>query len=242
MQDQSKETKTELETAAHEAESGKETSAPAAADPQAALKADKQYKKGRIIYDVGMWLMTVYLLLFVAKQLLHIDIMVGGAFISNYLYILVIIPLLMMIIGIVISDKAAKQYKVKENHKLWVYVLSALGVLVIAVSVCEILMPSYHVYRLQTLDEHNSNQVVRAGQEFVIAEYRTGTILSPAPAKKPGYLFLDVYAKYGIFVVKKASAADNNGTYEVLRREKNDSEYVLMVRSLGREETFPFSY
>ena len=166
--------------------------------------------------------------------------MIGGAFVSSYLNFLFIIPLILMITGMVISDRAAKRMGVKENNKLWTGVLSAVGVLIMALSICEILMPSYKVYDLISVNHNNSP--VSENQELLIAEYRTGTILSPAPAKKPGYIFLDVYGKYGIFAVRKLSASNNNGTFEIKRRNDSINDFILVIRSLGREETFPFSY
>ena len=211
------------------------------ADKKAALKKDKSYRKGRLLYDIGTWFMTLYLLLFAARQLLHIELVLGGTFVSSYLSFLFIIPLLLMITGMIISDKAAKRMDVKENNKLWTGVLSAVGILLIVLSICEILMPSYKVYNLISVN-HNNNPSINEGQEFLVAEYRTGTILSPAPSEKPGHIFLDVYSNYGIIAVKKQSAANNNGTFDIKSKGNGGNDYLLIVRSLGREESFPFSY
>lgn len=212
------------------------------ADKKAVLKNDKQYKKGKLIYDIGTLLMYLYLLMFAVRSLMHVEIVIGGTFFTSYLYFLFIVPLIMMIIGMSISDKAAKRLEVKENNKIWMGVIAAVGILVIALSVCEILMPSYKVYDLKTLTSENTNGIVRSGQEVLAAEYRTGTILSPAPVKKPGYIFVDVYCKYGIFAVKKQTASNNNGSYGIQQRDNSDNGYILYVKSLGREESFPFDY
>ena len=190
------------------------------ADKKAALKKDKSYRKGRLLYDIGTWFMTLYLLLFAARQLLHIELVLGGTFVSSYLSFLFIIPLLLMITGMIISDKAAKRMDVKENNKLWTGVLSAVGILLIVLSICEILMPSYKVYNLISVN-HNNN---------------------PSMSEKPGYIFLDVYSNYGIIAVKKQSAANNNGTFDIKSKGNGGNDYLLIVRSLGREESFPFSY
>ena len=211
-------------------------------DKKAVLKKDKEYKKGKLIYDIGTLFMYLYLLLFSAKQLLHMEIIAGNTFISNYLNFTFIIPLILMIIGLVISDKAAKRMDVKEHNKLWTGILAAAGVFIIALSICEILMPSYKVYDLSVMTSENSPGSVREGQELIIAEYRTGKILAPAPVTKPGYVFVDVYGKYGIFAFRKQTVTNNNGSYSIEKKGDQGSDYLITVRSLGREETFPFSY
>ena len=105
-------------------------------DKKAALKKDKQYKKGKRIYALGTWLLIVYLLLFVGKNILSVELIVGGIFITSYLYILVAVPIALMVIGLIISDKAAKGYEVDENNKPWIALMSAAGVVMIARHFC----------------------------------------------------------------------------------------------------------
>ncbi len=225
-----------------EPDTAETTAVKSPADKKAALKEDKQYRQGKLIYDIGTLFMYLYMLLFAVRTLMHVEIVIGDTFVTSYLYFLFVVPLIMMVIGMSISDKAAKRLEVKENNKIWMGVIAAVGILVIALSVCEILMPSYKVYDLKTLTSENTNGIVRSGQEILTAEYRTGTILSPAPVKKPGYIFVDVYCKYGIFAARKQTASNNNGSYGIKQRDNSDNGYVLCVKSLGREESFPFDY
>ena len=214
---------------------------PGEKDKKAALKKDKQYKKGKRIYALGTWLLIVYLLLFVGKNILSVELIVGGIFITSYLYILVAVPIALMVIGLIISDKAAKGYEVDENNKPWIALMSAAGVVMIALAVFEMVMPSYRVYDITVIDNSSSPDIVRPSQELVAAQFCSGTIFSPAPAEMPGYHYLDVYGKYGILAVKKASAVNNNGKYYISKGSGNN-DYTLKVTSLGRDEQFKITY
>lgn len=236
VSDENKTAETDIqETAEENADKEETVSENDPEDKKKALKQDKQYKKGGRIYDIGMWTLTLYLLAIAAKGLLKIEIIAGDAMISNYLSILVIIPIALMIIGLVISDNAAKKYDVKEQNRIWAGVLSVAGVMIIILSVLEILMPSYHIY---SMTNYNGGNEPNSSQNFAVVEYANGTILNPAPNEKPTVRYLDVYAQYGIFAVKKVTA--RYGKYEI--KNNGGNEYILSVNSLGREESFPFTY
>ncbi len=199
------------------------------------MKKDKQYKLGRRVYNTGSWLMFVYLLMFAAKTLLKADLVVGEVFLSTYLCILVIVPIALMIIGLIISDKASKRFGIEENNKTWIAVMSIAGVVMTALAICEMLMPGYKIYKVDTVEN------ARPGQELVAVEFTNGTIFNPAPAQMPAYHYVDVYGKYGILAVRKADAVCNGGTYKV-EQGSGSNDYTLVVSSLGREESFKFEY
>ncbi len=205
------------------------------------MKNDRQYRRGRHIYAFGTWLMLLYLLGFAARQLIGIDIIIGDMFVSVYMSLLVIVPISLMIIGMSVSQKAAERYSVDEKNKPWIGVLSIAGVVMIALAVFEIIMPSYKVYDLSVLEHKEGSQTVRPSQELVVTEYFSGTIFNPAPETKPGYTYIDVYAKYGIFAVRKVTAANNHGSYEISPGTASD-DYVLTVTSVGHDEQFRFTY
>ncbi len=209
-------------------------------DKNADLKNDKQYKSGKRIYDIGMWLTVLYLLFFAAKNLLKTEIIVGEVLITNYLNLIVIFPIVLMLIGMIKSDKAAGKYGVKKKNRTWIAVLSVAGAMVMVLSVYEIFMPSYHVYSIQTYSEREGTETIRPSQEIVAVEYANSTIMSPAPEKRPVLRYLDVYARYGVFAVKKVTS--RYGSYKIIPKESSNNEYLLSVTSAGREETFPFTY
>lgn len=210
-------------------------------DRKKAMKNDRQYRRGRHIYSLGTWLLIIYLLGFSAKKLIGLDIIIGEMFVSVYLSLLVIVPIALMIIGMSLSQRAAQKYDIDEKNKPWIVVLSIAGVVMIALAVCEILMPSYKVYDLEIMKYREGTETMRPSQELIVTQYCSGTIFHPAPETKPGYSYIDVYAKYGIIALRKATAANNNGSFEIKPGDASN-DYVLMVSSLGHDEQFRFTY
>ena len=196
---------------------------------RAKLKKDKNYRKGKNIYDFGVLLMCVVLMMNFLRYMLGIEIMIGGVFCTSYFYFLAVIPLAMMITGIIISGKAAKAYDVKEKNKLWLTIFSILSVFIIALGVSDIVSPSYRIYKVKDVSIDST--------ELVGVEYLRLKPFEEAPAELPDYHYVDVYRKYGIFLKKGIGAAVYNGQYKI---EKSGDNYTLSIIVLGNEEKFPF--
>ncbi len=211
-----------------------ETASAPLKDPKTQLKKDRDYLKGKHIYDIGMCLLCIVVLLSLAHTLLKFEIIINNTICTSYFGFVILLPVAMMIIGLIISNKAVKKYEVKENGKISLVIISTIGAILLAINILQLVSPTYNVYIIKDV-------TINQGETLTAVEYVTTDIFEPAPEKLPGYHYVDIYKQNGIIAQRVTTASVNNGSYEV-RNGKTSGKYLLAVQALGKEETFPFEY
>lgn len=207
----------------------KETAQPASEDT---VRAKKAYRTGKIINDIGMGLFSVFILLGAVRFFLNMELYIGGSIVTSYLYFLLLIPCIMMITGLVMTNKAAKQLgKTEKGGKPMLIAIIIAAVLILGFSVAEIFHPSYHVYEIEKCKASD-------GREFMLAKSERVSITGEVHSEIPSYYDLDVYDVNGIFARKLCTKDVHKGSYNI---EKTEKGYRLNISYLGIEEGIPFS-
>ena len=196
------------------------------------LKKNSSYKFGKRLYDTGLAVMLLIVLLNLLMNFMKIEFYIGGTICTGVLIFLYIIPCVMMIIGLVKSVKAAKKAGVKEKGSGVCFIISAfLLAFVIFAGTFETILPSYHVYELE-------NVTASDGREFLAAKSETVKIFGERHGEMPSFYDIDIYDVHGIFAKRVVSCSAHTGEYKI---EKTDNgKYKLIVSFLGRNEGYPF--
>ena len=223
-----------INTAAEPETTAPDTASAPLQDSKTQLKKDKDYVKGRRIYDIGMWLLCIVVLMNLAHTLLKFEIIIDNTSCTSYFGFVILLPVAMMIIGLIISNKTVKKYKVQENGKISLVLISTIGMFLLVINIIQIVSPTYNAYIIK-------DATINRGETLTAVEYVTTGIFEPAPDHLPGYHYVDIYKQNGIIAQCVSTASVNNGSYEV-RNGKTSGKYLLAVQALGKEETFPFDY
>ena len=196
------------------------------------IKAKKAYKKGTIIYDIGMLIFSLFLIAGSVRFFMRLDLFIGGAYVTNLLNFLLVLPGIMMIAGLAISHKAAVKLGKKEKGGKGMLIAMIIAIAVIlGAGILDLFHPSYHVY---------STEICKAsdGREFMVAKSERVPVSGTVHNELPSYYDLDVYDVNGIFARKLCTAEAHTGTYNI---EKTNKGYRLNVKYLGMEEGIPFN-
>ena len=197
------------------------------------LSSDKQYRSGKILYDVGLAIFTLFLaascILFFTKT----EILIGGMFCTNLIYFMYLIPCLMMVIGLLKQKKAAERFSTTEKGtKTFIVLMSAIFFIMLVLGTVNIFHPSYHVY---TVEETKATD----GRVFTAVRNEKISIFDTMHDKMPSYYDLDIYDVNGIFARRLLSVYTHQGKYTV--DYSIEKGYRLVTTYLGTQETHPFN-
>ena len=202
------------------------------ADKSNILQTDPAYKSGKRLYDIGLGIMSVILVLNLFLTFMDFEIYIGGVICSRFVIFIYLIPCILMIIGLLKSNKAAKKLETKgKGDKTCFIIISALAVFIVFGGTFEAFFPSYHVYDIE-------NAKASDGREFLAVKSETVNMFGERHEKMPGFYDIDIYNVNGIFAKKVISCPVHDGEYEI--EKMDDGRYRLVVSYLGREEGYPF--
>lgn len=202
------------------------------ADKSNVLQTDPAYKSGKRLYDIGLALFSVMLILNLTVRFMNIEIFIGGIICTRYIIFLYLIPDIMMIAGLMVSNKAQKRLKTNAKGDKTCFIISVLlAVFIVFGGTFEAIFPSYHVYDIE-------NAKASDGREFLAVKSETVNMFGERHEKMPGFYDIDIYNVNGIFAKKVISCPVHDGEYEI--EKMDDGRYRLVVSYLGREEGYPF--
>lgn len=198
------------------------------------LKDNKEYRRGKLIYDLGFSLLSIVMILNALRYFLQIEIIFGTTCYSSAIVFLYIIPCLVMLTGLIISHKAAVKSGQKSGDRIGITVVAVITVLIAGLAVMEMIHPSYKIYETEEL-------TLRDGQTLIIAKSDRITITDSVPDKAPTVHDIDVYKREGIFSKRLISRGMLYGNWRIEPGDK-ENEYLFIIKNSGKEESIPFYY
>lgn len=196
------------------------------------LNDDKDYKKGKRLYDIGLIIFSIMLILHLTMRFMGIELYIGGTICTRFIIFLYLIPNFMMIFGLFKSNKVQKRLGVKmKGDNVCFFISVALAVFIILGGTYEVVLPSYHVYDIENIEATD-------GRQFTVAKSETVTIFGERHDKTASYYNVDVYDVHGIFAKKLISCQTYDGKYDI--EKMDDGRYRLNLSFLGRKEGYPF--
>ncbi len=224
--------KNKTETKKIEDEEQKEEAVVSEKDGSAELGKDPTYKAGKRLYDIGLALFSVMLILNLTVRFMNIEIFIGGFICTRYIIFLYLIPDIMMIAGLMVSNKAQKRLKTNAKGDRTCFIISVLlAAFIVFGGTFEAIFPSYHVYEIENVKASD-------GREFVAVKNETVNMFGERHDKMPTYYNIDIYDVNGIFAKRLISCPTYDGKYNI--EKTNDGKYKLNLSFLGREEGYPF--
>ena len=195
------------------------------------IKDDPSYKSGKRLYDIGLILFSVILVLNLARYFLNIEFYIGGMICTSYVLYLYLVPCIFLIIGLIKANTVSKKMGVKVKGDKGCLIMSiVLAVIIIVFGVLETIRPSYHVYEIENISASD-------GREFLLAKSETVTMFGEWHDEMPSFYNIDVYNVNGVFAKKIISCSAHNGEYKI--EKTDDGTYKLVISFLGRKESYP---
>lgn len=196
------------------------------------LTDDKAYRSGKALYDAGMLIFCILLMLNSIRFFLNMELYIGGVFCTSYINFAYMIPCIIMVIGLVKRVKTAQKYDTEEKgDKTWLVIMSVLLALIALLGTAELIHPSYHVYETETVTTSD-------GKNFTVAKSETVGIFEEEHEPVPPAYNLDVYDINGIFAKRLISFYVHKGSYEIAA--EGNGKYTITATYMGTEETYPF--
>ena len=197
------------------------------------LKNDKRYKSNKKMYDLGMILLAVIMIINSVRYFMQIEIFINGAICTQYLMMFYIIPCFMMMAGLIGSKKVAKEYEIDEGF-IGIAFVGALTALLTILAVINIITPSYHIYKTEDVE-------IKNGEKMTVVEYVNVPAFKKPNEKMPLEHSVDVFRNYGIFA-KRLATADVFFAGCHIEESKVGKGYCLVIKTPVSTEKIPFNY